>query len=570
MLNRSIHHGKNFDLRLRRTGRLLTHRLGRHFHATGLLLGTLFFAISLTPSLLPRPDYIQGLISGLSLSAGYGVGVLCYWIWVYFDLPLAKHRLQRQVQFAVALLFFFVAIVFLWQASGWQNNVRKLMGMEEITGIQLSVIGLIAITLFLLLLWLSRLFHRTFLFLSKKMQHLVPARVSHLVGLLTALMLFWSIIDGVFFALALQAADRSYQRIDALIEPEFEPPLASIKTGSAASLISWEQLGRQGRRFISLAPTQQQIAQYAPRQIASQSMEPVRVYVGLNSAETPQQRADLALAELIRVDAFSRAVLVLITPTGTGWVDPASIDPLEYLYGGNTASVAAQYSYLSSPLAILSEADYGVETARAMFQTVYGYWSGLSAESRPALYLLGLSLGALNSDLSFDFYDIIEDPFQGALWSGPPFRSETWRSVTQMRDAESPAWLPRFRKGEVVRFANQSGGLALSDSQWGAFRIAFLQYASDPITFFDPQAFYREPAWMQGIRGPDVTPDLRWFPVVTMLQLAADMASGVSPRGFGHAYAAEHYLDSWVALTEPAGWTSEELGQLRAFFSAQR
>ena len=46
-------------------------------------------------------------------------------------------------------------------------------------------------------------------------------------------------------------------------------------------------------------------------------MEPLRVYVGLNSAETADQRAALALAELIRVGAFGRSVLVIATPTGT-------------------------------------------------------------------------------------------------------------------------------------------------------------------------------------------------------------------------------------------------------------
>lgn len=33
-------------------------------------------------------------------------------------------------------------------------------------------------------------------------------------------------------------------------------------------------------------------------------------------------------------------MLVIITPTGTGWVDPAAIDSLEYLQRGDVASVA--------------------------------------------------------------------------------------------------------------------------------------------------------------------------------------------------------------------------------------
>ncbi len=44
----------------------------RHFSVTGLIVGTLFFAFSLTPSLLPRPWLAQGIISGLSFAAGYG------------------------------------------------------------------------------------------------------------------------------------------------------------------------------------------------------------------------------------------------------------------------------------------------------------------------------------------------------------------------------------------------------------------------------------------------------------------------------------------------------------------
>ena len=38
--------------------------------------------------------------------------------------------------------------------------------------------------------------------------------------------------------------------------------------------------------------------------------------------------------------------------------------------------------------------------------------------------------------------------------------------------------------------------------------------------------------------GPDVSPELRWYPVVTFLQLGLDMAVGLAvPRGHGHDYA---------------------------------
>lgn len=95
-------------------------------------------------------------------------------------------------------------------------------------------------------------------------------------------------------------------------------------------------------------------------------------------------------------------------------------------------------------------------------------------------------------------------------------------------------------------------------------RIVYLQYASDPIVFFDPRDFYRPPAWLSDPRGPDVSAELRWYPVVTMLQLALDMAVGTgTPMGYGHVYAPEHYLDAWLAVTRPPGWSPDALERLR-------
>ena len=106
------------------------------------------------------------------------------------------------------------------------------------------------------------------------------------------------------------------------------------------------------------------------------------------------------MRELQRSGAFERSVLVLVTPTGTGWIDPAAMNAVEYLHHGDIASVALQYSYLNSPLALLVEADYGRDVARALFAEIYGYWTELPAERRPRLYLHGLSLGALHSQRS--------------------------------------------------------------------------------------------------------------------------------------------------------------------------
>jgi len=103
---------------------------------------------------------------------------------------------------------------------------------------------------------------------------------------------------------------------------------------------------------------------------------------------------------------------------------------------------------------------------------------------------------------------------------------------------------------------------------WGPMRIVYLQYASDPVTFFEYRSLYREPDWMRPPRGPDVSPQFRWYPVITFLQLIVDkfMATG-APIGYGHVYAPAHYTDAWIALTDVRGWSPEQIAQLKRHLS---
>jgi uncharacterized membrane protein len=277
----------------------------------------------------------------------------------------------------------------------------------------------------------------------------------------------------------------------------------------------------------------------------------------------------LALEELERVGAFDRSTLVIVTPTGTGWVDPAAMDTLEYLEGGDVASVAIQYSYLASWLSLLVEPGYGSDASRALFHAVYTHWTTLPKDHRPKLYLYGLSLGAMNSELSNELFEVLGDPYQGALWSGPPFASRIWRSITERRNPGSPFWLPRFRDGSYVRFTSQQNALGIAGAQWGPLRVVYLQYASDSVTFFDPYSFYRAPEWMARPRGPDVSDQLRWYPVVSFLQALVDLAfATTTPMGHGHVYAPEHYIDAWIAVLD-LPWPQAEVTRLKQQFAAR-
>ncbi len=530
----------------------------------GLVVAMLFMAVSLTPSLVPRSYVYQGIVSGLSLGIGYAIGVAGRWLWSFLELPMPgpdRERLLTRVAVGATSI---VLVILLWQASAWQNEVRAIMHLPPVGESRPITIALIASATFGVLLLIARVFVRNKRFVSRRLEQFLPRRVSRVLAAVIVVFLFWGTFSRVFFEWALETADSVSKQVDATIPPDTDPPTDPLRAGSAASLIDWRDLGLAGRRVVSSGPQPADLAGF----LGGLPLVPIRTYVGLNAADTAEARAELALRELLRVGAFDRSYLVLITPTGTGWVDPAALDSLEYLLRGDVASVTLQYSYLPSVLALPTEGAYGVESAQALFRAVYGHWTELPRDQRPALYLFGLSLGALNSDLSFDLHDVIADPFNGALWAGPPFRAEHWRTITSNRDPGSPVWRPRFHGGKVVRFMTQQGGLERGDGTWGPLRIAYLQYASDPMTFFTIDTIYKEPQWMREPRGADVAKSLRWFPVVTTVQLLADMAvSNTTPPGFGHTFAASHYIDAWLALIEPPGWPAEEVARLKALLA---
>ena len=308
--------------------------------AVGLIVATLFFAASLTPSLVPRSTLMQGVLSGLAMGVGYALGTFVFWLWHYLELPEPRARIQRMVMFG-AIVFSAVALLsFLWRAGEWQNSIRELMDMELLGGPDLGLLGLVSLGVFTLLLALGRVFHLVFRAVSGWTGQHIPRRIANVTGLVVAALLFWTVIEGVLFSQSLRLADASFQQLDALLDAEMAPPADERQTGSDASLISWEALGRAGRNYVVSGPSVAELEAF----LDEPAQKPLRVYVGLNSAESIEARAELALAELQRAGGFERAVLVIATPTGTGWLAPAAMDTLEYLQRGDVATVAVQYS----------------------------------------------------------------------------------------------------------------------------------------------------------------------------------------------------------------------------------
>lgn len=526
-----------------------------------LMLGLLFFAASLTPSLIPRGPLVQGILGGVVIALGYLLGRIVDLIWRAADLP----RLRGKTALTANLVLAAATLIFIfWTTTSslkWQNELRVKMGLEPAEAQHLVTILVSATLTFIVAYLIGALIVALFHWIRSRFYRFMPARRANVLGVVAViLILFVATRDGILDRVV-TGLDESYETAQQLFDAAPPPPDDPRKPGSADSLIDWAAMGKPGRDFVQSGPDKDAISAFTGKP----ALDPIRVYVGRANAETPEERAKLALEELKRLNAFEREVLIVTSPTGTGWMDPGSHDPLEYMHNGNIATVSAQYSYLQSPLALILETRTGLDQATALLEVVHDYWKTLPKDSRPKLYAHGLSLGAWSSMYGTNLFRMVGDPIDGAFWAGPPFPSDLWNYVQNARNPGSPWVLPTIGDGSLVRYASHYADASEAPANWGGMRIVFLQYSSDPIVFYDPFSLWRAPPWMNDPPAPDASEHLTFIPVVTQFQLALDMALAFgAPPGHGHAYYAQDYIEPWVQVTAPEGWTDADTERLKA------
>lgn len=540
-------------------------RLFASFSLFGLLVGLLFLCGSLTPSLLPRVPAVQGVLSGFAFATGYGLGVALLWVWRALGFTDIAGRIRDVALWAMCLALLALTVFTFGRNTVWQNSIRERMDMPSVEGSYPWLIALLAVVLAVVLILLGRAVLWLAMLASRRLERLLPQRAAIALGALVAIFVTVEFANGFLFQGALRAADEVFAASDRVINEGVDAPDHPYASGGPNSVIAWEDIGRNGKDFLTRGPSERDIEAFT----GDRAMEPIRVYAGFDSGETFEERAAMALQDLIALGGFERSVLVIATPTGTGWLDPAAIQTVPYVFGGDIALVSAQYTYVPSWMSLLVEPDRSRRAAKALFDAVYDHWADLPADQRPKLYLFGLSLGALGSEASADLVTIFGEPIDGALWSGPPFASRIWAQVVAARNEGSPYRLPEFRDGRLVRFMNQDGIAAPVGAEWGAMRLLYLQYGSDPMTFFSSSLLFSRPDWLRGgdQRARDVSPFFNWYPVVTFLQVAFDIPMATStPSGYGHTYNARHYIDGWLAVTDPPDWTSADTIRLKALF----
>ena len=298
--------------------------------------------------------------------------------------------------------------------------------------------------------------------------------------------------------------------------------------------------------------------------------EPIRAYAGIQSAGDVEDRAKLAVADLDRAGGFSKAYLLVAGTTGTGWVDPANVDSLEYETNGDVASVAIQYSYLPSWASVVVDKERAAEAGRALFDAVYEHWISLPAPTRPKLLISGESLGSYSMESNFSGEFDLANRVNGALFAGAPGFNPLHTQFTDDRDAGSPMIEPIFHDGRIVRFSTDPAQpIKPVDQPWTGTRVLYLQNPSDAVVWNNTNMMLHKPDWLREPPGEDVLPQVTWIPFVTFWQVAADMIEPVdTPDGTGHQYTGA-WVDGWAVVAQPPGWTAEKADKLRTIIRGE-
>jgi uncharacterized membrane protein len=329
-------------------------------------------------------------------------------------------------------------------------------------------------------------------------------------------------------------------RANEKVDPGYAtPPGSSLVSGSPQSLLPFADLGQQGRRYVTDVLTPELIKDVMGEDAVA---HPIRTYVGFNSQPIYQTgRAELALAELDRTGAFDRSHLLLVSPTGTGWVDHTLIETAEFLTRGDIATCCVQYgrypSFLSVQKVALGQAQF-----RLLLWGVKQRLAERPPERRPRVLVFGESLGAwTSSDVvmfqgieGFDHYGI-----DRALWVGLPWLAK-WSRSGMTRGANT-----LVPEGAVGVFDRHEQLQELTDEQRARLRAVILSHDNDPIAVLGPDLLVQRPPWLaDGRRGRGVPDHMGWRPLITFIQTAMDAANAmVSVPGefgsFGHDYRAD-------------------------------
>ena len=521
----------------------------------GVVGALVMYGVSVSPSLLARSWQWHAVASGVLSAVGYIVGLT---IQRFYALVVPRLGVEITAPKAVSIAFRAVLLLgfFLWflrwllQSYRERKRANRLVGMRgETLGEYLlgTVCAFILMMALLGVAWGLQWIGRAIVSVLSQWMHMVFALA---LSLLILVVIVYALTSQVLLKLGINFFIRHARKMNNRTAKGIVQPQVSERSGSPQSRSSWRAVGGQGRVFLGRGPSRADIEAVT----GCSAMEPIRVYAGMpEEGQSLQNAADLVVEELHRTGAFDRAVILIATSTGSGWVDEWQVQPLEYLTRGNCATASMQYSFVPSSINFLTDLDVSEEAAVILFETIRRAVDEIPEDRRPALFVCGESLGAYASQHVFSGIVDVLSRTDGALWVGTPAFTPMHAELTAIRHRGSPEVAPVVANGRHVRFVNVPENLwadvygrELGD--WNYPRIVYAQHPSDPVVWWNSELVWHKPDWISEKVDGDVSPHMQYTRGATYIQVLVDMpVAGTAPGGHGHTYH-EELIPLWEAI----------------------
>lgn len=521
----------------------------------GVVGALVMYGVSVSPSLLARSWQWHAVASGVLSAVGYIVGLT---IQRFYALVVPRLGVEITAPQSVSIAFRAVLLLgfFLWFLRWLLQSYRERKHANHLVGMRGETLGeyllgtFCAFILMLALLgiaWGLQWIGRAIVSVLSQWMHMVFALA---LSLLILVVIVYALTSQVLLKLGINFFTRHARKMNNRTAKGIVQPQVPERSGSPHSRSSWRAVGGQGRVFLGRGPSRADIEAVT----GCSAMEPIRVYAGMpEEGQSLQSAADLVVEELHRTGAFDRAVILIATSTGSGWVDEWQVQPLEYLTRGNCATASMQYSFVPSSINFLTDLDVSEEAAVILFETIRRAADEIPEDRRPALFVCGESLGAYASQHVFSGIVDVLSRTDGALWVGTPAFTPMHAELTAIRHRGSPEVAPVVANGRHVRFVNVPENLwadvygrELGD--WNYPRIVYAQHPSDPVVWWNSELVWHKPDWISEKVDGDVSPHMQYTRGATYIQVLVDMpVAGTAPGGHGHTYH-EELIPLWEAI----------------------
>lgn len=521
----------------------------------GVVGALVMYGVSVSPSLLARSWQWHAVASGVLSAFGYIVGLT---IQRFYALVVPRLGVEITAPQSVSIAFRTVLLLgfFLWflrwllQSYRERKRANHLVGMrgETLGEYLLGTFCAFILMLFLLgIAWGLQWIGRAIVIVLSQWMHMVFALA---LSLLILVVIVYALTSQVLLKLGINFFTRHARKMNNRTAKGIVQPQVPERSGSPQSRSSWRAVGGQGRVFLGRGPSRADIEAVT----GCAAMEPIRVYAGMpEEGQSLQSAADLVVEELHRTGAFDRALILIATSTGSGWVDEWQVQPLEYLTLGNCATASMQYSFVPSSINFLTDLDVSEEAAVILFETIRRAVDEIPEDRRPALFVCGESLGAYASQHVFSGIVDVLSRTDGALWVGTPAFTPMHAELTAIRHRGSPEVAPVVANGRHVRFVNVPENLwadvygrELGD--WNYPRVVYAQHPSDPVVWWNSELVWHKPDWISEKVDGDVSPHMQYTRGATYIQVLVDMpVAGTAPGGHGHTYH-EELIPLWEAI----------------------